>query len=815
MLPTETSGALADELAAVEFVQSQATAEEARPTVAQSDDVSLALPEDINQELLDGLLTELPLHTSKFSDSIQSIVSGHGSLADIDIAKRAAHTLKGAANTVGVRGIANLTHHLEDILVVLSDHGVLPNLGLSQALSYAADCLEGMSEALVGAGDPPGDAIDVLQDIINWANRIDRDGVEAAEGERATHAAPLPAPAMPEAQHAAVPTLRVPTPLLDELLRLVGETMTSTAQIQNRLRLTMQQARAISQQNAMFLQLAGELETLVDLRGIAMPQQVTAERGFDALEFEQFSEIQTVTRRLTEVATDSREMELAAEEHLSALGELLDTQGRLHLENQNAVIRMRMVPVSTVVSRLQRGVRQACRLLDKQATLDVIGADTLIDGNVLNELIDALMHVLRNAVDHGIESEEQRTIAGKGTVGHIELSFKREGDHITVRCRDDGAGLDRRAIRVTAERKGMLDPGQPMPDDQLARLILVPGFSTRDDATQVSGRGIGMDAVNTKVLELKGSLNLRSERGQGLTVEIRLPTTLLSTHALLVRMRNRVIAVSTRGIEDIHYVAAEQLQQLGNRVAYRHGDELHDVVQLEQLLNLAHDRREAQRSGRPMLIVRLDSGAARGVIVQEVIESRSLVVKKLGRYVREINGVLGASILGDGSVAPVVDLPELLRAPALTQAGADVTKTQTVMGLNTEFLRGTHVEQPKALIVDDSISARRSTARVAKDAGFDVRTASDGLEAVAILERMVPDVILTDMEMPRMNGLELTSHIRAREVTKNVPVIMITSRSTERHRKQAEATGVSVYLTKPFSEELLVKHLGTLLREKS
>jgi chemosensory pili system protein ChpA (sensor histidine kinase/response regulator) len=214
-----------------------------------------------------------------------------------------------------------------------------------------------------------------------------------------------------------------------------------------------------------------------------------------------------------------------------------------------------MVPVSSVTSRLQRAVRQACRLLDKQAELEVRDADTLVDGNCLNELLDPLMHVLRNAVDHGIEAPERRASLGKDPVGRIELAFRREGDYILVRCSNDGAGLDLGAIRATALERGLLEEGSGASDDELARLVLAPGFSTRSEATQVSGRGIGMDVVHSRVLALKGSVHLRSDPGRGLTVELRVPATLLSAHALLVRVRNRTLAVSTRGIEDIHYTS--------------------------------------------------------------------------------------------------------------------------------------------------------------------------------------------------------------------------------------------------------------------
>ena len=389
--------------------------------MADDADVSLALPDDINQELLEGLLTELPIQTSAFTDAVQRIASGHGRASDIEIAKRAAHTLKGAANTVGIKGIASLTHYLEDILIELAEHSALPNLGLCQTLAYAADCLEGMSEALVGSGQAPEDAVNVLQDVLNWANRMDTHGIQVAAADSTN--APVPSRSdehhaetsqVPQ-DHAVAPMLRVPTTLVDEQLRLVGESMTSTAQIQNRLQSAMQQVTAVGLQNQLLRQLVNELEDLVDLRGIALPQPARADTGFDALEFDQYGELHTVTRRLVEVATDASEMTRSTQEHLSNLGDQVGLQTRLHLASQDAVMRARMVPVASVVARLQRAVRQAGRLLDKEVDLVLKGTDTLIDGNVLNGLVDALMHVLRNAVDHGIEPVDARLRCREGS----------------------------------------------------------------------------------------------------------------------------------------------------------------------------------------------------------------------------------------------------------------------------------------------------------------------------------------------------------------------------------------------------------------
>ena len=820
-LSDDDVAALTDQLFAPKLVTEEAEAE-TRPQQAQADDISLELPPDVNPDLLDGLLQELPYQAADFSAAVQRLSTGEGQLADVDVARRIAHTLKGAGNTVGVRGIATLTHHTEDILQALSKHGVLPTRSLADTLLNAADCLETMSEALLGVSAPPPQALAVLQTVLDWANRIDREGVPTgdeilppptslvapapAQALQALEQEAAPAPATQQPTPSAEVTLRVPASLVDDLLRLVGESIILTSQVQERIRKTLIQSRAVTTQNQLFQNLAAELEQLVDIRNVSSPLSRSMQRGdFDPLELEQYDELNTVTHRLVEAATDSREMNRAVEDNLRLLDSLLVDQGRLHRDSQEAVLRTRMVPIQTVVPRLQRSVRQTSRLVDKEAELIVRGADTLMDSNVLNSMVDPLMHILRNAVDHGIESPAERQRLGKPPVGRIELHFMREGGNIAIHCRDDGAGLDLNVIRRLAEERGLITPGKSLEPDELARLILLPGFSTRGVATQTSGRGIGMDMVYTRLLELKGSLRIQTERGKGCLMELRLPVTLISTHALLLRVREQVYALSDRGIEQILYSDAGTIQTLGNTTTYRLGNDLFEFTSLNALFNLPHDRREQGRSAPPVLLVREETGGLHAVMVQELLDSRDLVVKNLGQYIPKLPGIVGATILGDGSVAPVLDLPELLRAktaalrlPMISQSSIESTTTSTP-------------HRRIVLAVDDSLSARRSLAQFVQDAGFEVRTARDGLEAIEIINGKTPDLVLADLEMPRMNGLELTAHLRANQATHTLPVIMITSRSTAKHRHEAEVAGVDVYLTKPFMEDELIEQMHRLL----
>ncbi len=811
--PLDPSAALTwvHALANVIYVEDGEEADTRKKT-ASAQDLSMDLPKDINLELLDGLLQELPVQLGSFTAAIARLSTGNGSMADVEEAKRAAHTLKGAANTVGVAGIANLTHALEDLLICLSEENALPDVALAALLIEAGDCLEAMGEVITGTGPAPAQAQPVLQRVLDYVNRVPGDsGVPSGDVEPVPMAVASLEPAVAAAAETGVPDasplLRVPAPVVDELLRLAGENVISTAQIQERLRQTQKQSKAIQKQNALFQKLIGELENLVDVRGLALSRHMAVGEGdFDPLEFERYSELHTITSQLVEARTDASQLAWHIDEELHALGELLEVQRRLQMENQHAVLRTRLVPVSTIVSRLQRSVRQTCRLLGKEVALRIVGDATHIDSNMLHDLVDPIMHVLRNAVDHGIENAATRLACGKPHTGAIELSFAREGNSIVVRCKDDGAGLDFAAIRAIAVQKHLIARDQFLSDEELGRLILVTGFSTRESSTQTSGRGIGMDAVYTRVLEMKGSLNLVSPTGLGLTVELRLPATLLSEHTLMARIGSKMVAVSSRRILDIHYITRDQIEAIGHQPIYRVGKVVHTLLRLDDLLGLRGNAKEESQWGFPVLITSSDAGTTCAIMVPELVDGREVVVKKLGRYVPKIQGTIGAVILGDGSVAPVIDLPELLRASSTPRVASAAFGPASVTPTTSQ-----PATKRTVLIVDDSISARRASAQVMRDAGYEVLTAIDGMDAVAVLEQTVPDVVLVDMEMPRMNGLELTAHLRARESTKNIPIIMITSRSTEKHRQQGDSAGVDAYLVKPFNEDQLLQHMDHLV----
>ncbi len=781
-----------------------------RQREVQPEDLSLTVPEDAPRDLLEAILHELPAQAETFTSSMQRLSGDTGSLQELDAARRVAHTLKGAANTVGVRAIAVLMHQVEDILDALRARALLPAAKLAATMVEVADCLEEMTEALSEGNDAPAQTRAVLQAVLDWANRIDQEGLPADEcraapeyASPAEFGAPTGAGDMQPGTGAAA---QVPRTIADELTRLLSESLIANSQLRNGLQTVARYVVGLRQQNANLLQLVGDLEQQVETRDRRADGKHPNRRreDFDPLELERYDNLHTVTHRLQEAVADSHTLNSFVDQQLTHLTDLAVKADVQSKEAYEQAMRMRMVSARSVLPRLQRVVRQTCRMTGKEARLVVEGMDTLIDSDSLKHLLDALMHILRNAVDHGIESVVERQRVGKPSAGRIALAFHREGSRILVRCQDDGAGLDFAAIRKRGVEMGLIRHDETLTEQALVDLILRPGFSTRAEVTETSGRGVGLDVVLTQAAKIKGSLRILSTFGQGCLIELRLPAMLTSAHALMIPAHKELHALSSAGVPRILHPGYGRIEEHDGKLLYHFDDRSVEAVCFETIIHYPVDRNAAPLERRSALLVDADYGD-KVILVPAIVDTRDVIIKTIGRHLPPVHGLVGATILGDGSVAAVLDAAELLRP-----AASVIDRNTSARGLSIEAA-------PKrfALVVDDSISARRALAQCLEDSGFDVLTAKDGLEAVEILDRKRVDVLLVDLEMPRMNGLELVTHVRLREDLKSLPVIMTTSRSTQKHRQQAHAAGVDIYFTKPFNEDDILNGVEELLRRSS
>jgi len=445
------------------------------------------------------------------------------------------------------------------------------------------------------------------------------------------------------------------------------------------------------------------------------------------------------------------------------------------------------------VPRLHRNVRQTAAATGKQAQLVIVGADILVDSDVLNQLIDPLLHILRNAVDHGLESPAEREYAGKPRAGTITLTVARRGQVVTVQVADDGRGLNLPDIRAKAVERGLLEADATPSDVEIARLTLLPGFSTRDAVTEISGRGVGLDVVATRLRALSGSIDIRSEYGRGLTIELRFQASLVATHALFVRDGGQVFGLASHAVRRAVPAVAVQLKRENGALFALIDEDKYPAHELATLTGLAP---AAIPERRNLVVVDSESGPL-AILVDAVLDAGELVTRPAGRYMKRIPGVSGIGLTGNGSVIPLLDVAELARSPREISLRAAAAA------------RAQNIRRSRVLVVDDSMSVRRAVAALLEDQGYDVTMARDGLEAIKLMEVARPDVLLTDLEMPNMNGLELAQHVRSRAELAGLPVIMITSRSMDKHRRQAMAAGVSVYLTKPYTDHELLQHVAS------
>jgi chemosensory pili system protein ChpA (sensor histidine kinase/response regulator) len=524
---------------------------------------------------------------------------------------------------------------------------------------------------------------------------------------------------------------------------------------------------------------------------------------FDPLEFDRFTHMQQLSRGMMESLNDLDSLRTILSNITRESETLLLQQSRVNTELQEGLMRTRMVPFSGVAPRLRRIVRQVSSELGKQVDLQLHGIDGELDRTVLDRIIPPLEHMLRNAVAHGIELPAQRKAAGKPETGRIELHFEQEGADIIIRVADDGAGINLDAIQRKAVEKGLLQPGTKVSREVLLNMIMESGFSTAEQVTQIAGRGVGMDVVNNEIKKIGGLLNIDTEAGKGTTFTISLPLTLAISRALMVNVGEETYAIpllSVQAVERISGAELHALQEMENP-SYVWLDEDYPLMHLGSVLGVSQPPVTPPDAKVSLLLVR--SGEQRAAImVEDLLGSREIVVKAVGPQISTLRGITGATIMGDGQVVLIVDLGVLIRLVASIE-GEEVLEV-TVPEVEKE-------QRPLVMVVDDSITVRKVTGRLLERNDYDVITAKDGVDALACLQDVHPAVMLLDVEMPRMDGYELATNVRNNPELQDIPIIMITSRTADKHRRRALDIGVDIYMGKPYNESDLLENISKLI----
>lgn len=791
----------------------------------------IATDEELDPEMLSIFLEEAQEIVDETNASLQQWMKKPDDVTPVQILQRGLHTLKGGARMSGVNSLGDLAHEMENIyegVCLKRYHGGKEVFSILQRchdrIADVVDHLKDQGRALVVTDLVeqlkayllnPQTFVDSVPSLVVTTATVAK--VEAITPPIVQSVTPVADNTMPKmlgnfsevtkAQQAQE-MIRVSSELMEKLINIAGE----TSIIRSRVEMGVHSfSQTVEEMGATVQRLAEQLRRMQgELESQILAQHTTEDTkyaDFDPLEMDQYSALNQLSKSLYESASDLMDLKGTLIEKTRDTETLLLQQSRLNTEMQEGLMSSRLVPFSRLVPRLQRIVRQTATEVHKPAELYVINADGELDRTLLERIVAPLEHMLRNAVDHGLENPPDRAAAGKEAMGRITLTIGREGGEILLTLADDGRGVNIEAVRKKAIERGLLDADATIGERELLQFLFHAGFSTAQKVTQISGRGVGMDVVQSEIKQLGGTIVIQSVAGKGTTFVMRLPFTVAVSRALMVRIGEDIYAIPLAQIEGIvranpyeleTYYAPEAPPFEYANIGYK----------LHYLGEFVHGIRVPSLFGQtlplPILLVR---GADHRVAIQvdQLIGSREIVVKSVGAQLASVAGISGATILGDGSVVIILDTIAMLRAAALQKPRQSQQLVEEKTPAKIE--RATRM----VMVVDDSVTVRKVTSRLLERHGYEVVLAKDGLDAITKLEDVRPDIMLLDIEMPRMDGFEVASLVRHNPNLLGLPIIMITSRTGEKHRERAFQIGVNAYMGKPFQEQQLLETISELL----
>ena len=752
--------------------------------------------DEVDEQLLPIFLEEADMLVPDTSAQLRSWRANPGDNQARDALRRNLHTLKGSARMAGAMRLGELTHVMESRVIAVIEGQIGVDGDIFDKLEAEFDRLSDAVERLK-AGDtgPVAETEDTIQPVAAPLEPVlEPKLVVRAEDQPGAQTA-----AQPVSRESQALTLRVRADWVDRMVNQAGEVAIARSRIESEVFAFKRHVAELSEALVRLRSHIREVEIQAESQMQATFQTQGVAEHFDPLEFDRFTRFQEVTRFLAESVND-----ISTVQHilLARLGEAeaaLIQQTRLNRELQQNLLRVRMVPLYSVAERLYRTVRQTARDVDKRAQLDIQGGELEIDRSVLEKVTAPIEHLLRNALAHGIEAPEVRQAAGKPEFGEIVLSARQSGNEMLLTVKDDGRGLDYARIRQKAESLGLLTPGIEPSESLLAQLIFAAGFSTAESVSQVAGRGVGMDVVKSEISALGGRIDIASVNGAGTTFNIYLPLTLAMTQAVMVEAAKQEYALPAPLVQQVIEIKPDALQKAVAAGEMEWRGERYPLTYLPHLLGDAEATHEVQRYNPVVLLKSGNSQAA--ILVDTVTGTREIVVKNIGPQIARITGIAGATVRGDGRVILILNpVPLALRWLSQPRVRQDVPPVATPAVQVSEA--------PLVLVVDDSLTVRKITTRLLAREGFRVDSAKDGVDALEKMNDLIPDVVLLDVEMPRMDGFELARVMRNDGRLRDVPIIMITSRTADKHRNHALEIGVNVYLGKPYQEQQLLGHIA-------
>jgi chemosensory pili system protein ChpA (sensor histidine kinase/response regulator) len=813
------------------------------------------LPQDgeVPDEVLEFFIPEAEEHLQAVTECLLAL-EGHPNADDINRLFRAMHTVKGSAAQVGLHRLSAVAHRVEDLIGRLRDGALQPSAEIVDLFLQSVDVLKQFLHRQWTSDAEMAAAVDPL--LARIADLAPEEAPEpvAADGRESEGASIVEAPAagaVPVAVSArpaaaqALPqakSVRISLEWLDRMMNAVGELVINRTRMLGRLTELSKLVEVLQFSKA---RLSGKVSDFQEKHEFSRvsntlvpsgrPLQKDTFRGhasalapittndlleFSDLEMDRYDDVNILSRSLTEISADVTEVLTQLEGFMGRVDSDIDEFTKLAHHLQDEITAARMVPIGNLYTRLSRTVRDAVKAAGKPVDLSLEGAETELDNNIVQHISDPLIHLVRNSVAHGIEDAETRRRAGKPEKGRIAVRAYHRGNHIFIEVEDDGRGINYESVRQSVVDSGAMSSiaAAELTERELREFLFRPGFSTASSMSELAGRGVGLDVVRANVHALNGEIEVRSETGRGACFTVKVPLTLIISQALFIRCGTSVFAFPLAVVDEIRRLRPEEIEDVGGKLLTRVRDVVTEVVRLD--LQLALPPLEPLNGYFHMVIVKV-AGRQVGVVVEEVLGKDEIVIKNLGDYLRRVKLFPGTTIASDGSLILLIDLNRLVSAdtaerhalPASSPAarvfapGAEAVAAGSIPSEAVDAIENDRV----VVVADDSISVRKFVGRMLEKAGYRVKLASDGLEASEVVAQVGCHLVITDLEMPRMNGYELMAHLRQDPATRKIPVLVVTSRAGAKHRDRAMKEGASGFLTKPVQEDQLIATVESLI----
>jgi chemosensory pili system protein ChpA (sensor histidine kinase/response regulator) len=813
------------------------------------------LPEDddVPREVLDFFIPEAEEHLQIATQCLLGLESNPAA-EEIHRLFRSVHTIKGSAAQVGLRRLGAVAHRLEDLIGQLRDGALRPSAEITDVSLQSLDALrkflhrQWMSDEEMRSTVGP-----LLARIARWVPEDlledaavggDESRPEASELDAApaSHATASPGESAKSGDRGTqAKSVRISLARLDDMMNSVGELVINRTRLIGRMTELKKLVEVLGISRKRLSDKVTEFQEKYEFTrlgignsnggaggqrkpaGFVQGAQEPPSGGwldFSDLEMDRYDDFNILSRSLTEISADISEVLSQLGGFVGRVGGDIDEFTKLGHHLQDEITEARMVPIGNLYTRLSRTARDAAKVCGKSVDLELVGEDTRLDNNIVQQITDPLIHLVRNAIAHGIEDAPARGRAGKSARGKVTVRAFHRGNHVFIEVQDDGSGLDYVRIRQTGVGAGLVSAAEAehLSENELRAFLFHPGFTTAESKTEVAGRGVGLDVVRNNVHSLNGEIEIHSEPGKGTCFGVKVPLTLIISQALFVRSGVTVLAMPLAVVEEIRRLRPAEIEDIGGKLLTKVRGVVTEVVRLDSALGLPPI--EPINGYMNMVIVRA-AGRQVGVVVEEVLGKDEVVIKNLGQYLRRVKLFPGATISTDGSLILLVDVNRLA---GTTSAEVDVVVPSAnaarifgpgAVAVASGSIPAAAVDEPAAekvvVIADDSISVRKFVGRILEKAGYSVKLASDGLEAAELIAQIGCHLVITDIEMPRMNGYELMSHLRQDPATRRIPVLVVTSRAGAKHRERAMKEGAASFLTKPVQEEQLLAVVDELM----